>query len=194
MSKSIYDAYVIKRGGDSSDSEFCLVGHQNIVGFDEWILDTGCTSHICSYKEWFFNFEEVDGGAIYMGSGDVSHITGMGSIRLRNHDGSTRVLKDVRYVLKLKKNIISLGALESKGLVVIIRNGVVKVISCTLMVMKDTIRNNLYSYKVCGLIIGGGSCANNASSLLVENLQLPTLKHPKPYKLQWLNDSGEVKV
>ena len=28
----------------------------------------------------------------------------------------------------------------------------------------------------------------------MEKLQLPTLKHPKPYKLQWLNDSGEVKV
>ena len=25
-------------------------------------------------------------------------------------------------------------------------------------------------------------------------LNLPTLKHPRPYKLQWLNDCGEVKV
>ena len=23
---------------------------------------------------------------------------------------------------------------------------------------------------------------------------MPTSKHPRPYKLQWLNDSGEVKV
>ena len=52
-----------------------------------------------------------------MGSGDVSHITRMGLIRLRNHDGSIRVLTDVRYVLKLKKNLISLEALEAKGLV-----------------------------------------------------------------------------
>ena len=33
-----------------------------------------------------------------------------------------------------------------------------------------------------------------ASTTLVENLNLPTLKHPLPYKLQWLNDRGEVKV
>ena len=32
-----------------------------------------------------------------------------------------------------------------------------------------------------------------ASTTLVENLNLPTLKHPRPYKLQWLNDCGEVK-
>ena len=44
------------------------------------------------------------------------------------------------------------------------------------------------------MIIDGGSCANVAGALLVEKLQLPTLKHPKPYKLQWLNDSEEVKV
>ena len=25
----------------TSDLEFCLVGHQNIVGFDEWIFDLG---------------------------------------------------------------------------------------------------------------------------------------------------------
>ncbi|XP_042441345.1 uncharacterized protein LOC122026681 [Zingiber officinale] len=37
-------------------------------------------------------------------------------------------------------------------------------------------------------------CVNVASKLMVDKLGLPTLKHPKPYKLQWLNDSGEMKV
>ena len=37
-------------------------------------------------------------------------------------------------------------------------------------------------------------CTNVASALMVEKLKLPTLKHPRPYKLQWLNDCGEVKV
>ena len=33
---------------------------------------------MCPHKEyWFFKFEEVDGGVVYMGSGDVSYITGM---------------------------------------------------------------------------------------------------------------------
>jgi hypothetical protein len=34
--------------------------------------------------------------------------------------------------------------------------------------------------KVCSMIIDGGSCTNVASTILVENLSLPTLKHPKP--------------
>ena len=44
------------------------------------------------------------------------------------------------------------------------------------------------------MIIDGGSCTNVASTELVGKLALPTLKHPRPYKLQWLNKSGEVKV
>ncbi|XP_059446591.1 uncharacterized protein LOC132178154, partial [Corylus avellana] len=48
--------------------------------------------------------------------------------------------------------------------------------------------------KVCSMIIDGGSCTNVASTTLVEKLNLPTLKHSRSYKLQWLNDCGEVKV
>ena len=48
--------------------------------------------------------------------------------------------------------------------------------------------------KVCSIIIDGVSCSNVASNTLVEKLGLPLLKHPRPYKLQWLNNCGEVKV
>ncbi|XP_016729992.1 uncharacterized protein [Gossypium hirsutum] len=47
--------------------------------------------------------------------------------------------------------------------------------------------------KVCSVIIDGGSCTNVASMMMVEKLGLPTTKHPSPYKLQWLNDGGELK-
>ena len=48
--------------------------------------------------------------------------------------------------------------------------------------------------KVCSVVIDGGSCTNIASMELVEKLSLPTMKHLMPYKLEWLNNSGEVKV
>nr|XP_027101382.1 uncharacterized protein LOC113721872 [Coffea arabica] len=46
--------------------------------------------------------------------------------------------------------------------------------------------------KVCSLVIDPGSCTNVASALMVKKLNLPTSEHPRPYKLQWLNNSGEV--
>jgi len=48
--------------------------------------------------------------------------------------------------------------------------------------------------KVCSMIIDGGSCANIASDTLVKKLKLSCIKHLRPYRLQWLNECGEVKV
>ena len=48
--------------------------------------------------------------------------------------------------------------------------------------------------KIYSVVIDGGSCTNVVSNLMVEKLDLPTIKHPQLYKLQWLNDSGEVNV
>ncbi|RDY12489.1 hypothetical protein CR513_02703, partial [Mucuna pruriens] len=46
--------------------------------------------------------------------------------------------------------------------------------------------------KQCSLIIDGGGSVNVASVRLVEKSNLPTLLHPRPYKLQWLNSKGEM--
>ncbi|XP_060190610.1 uncharacterized protein LOC132619861 [Lycium barbarum] len=48
--------------------------------------------------------------------------------------------------------------------------------------------------KVCSLIIDGGSCTNAVSQFLVESMKFPTHKHTKPYKLQWFNECGEMRV
>ena len=48
--------------------------------------------------------------------------------------------------------------------------------------------------KVVSLIIDSGSCVNVAIKLMVVKLGLATLRHPTPYMLQWLYNSGEVKV
>lgn len=58
-------------------------------------------------------------------------------------------------------------------------------------------RENLFHSKClikgngCVLIVDSGSCANVASTTLVSFLNL---KHANPYKLQWLNNCGELKV
>ncbi|XP_048502852.1 uncharacterized protein LOC104896849 [Beta vulgaris subsp. vulgaris] len=44
------------------------------------------------------------------------------------------------------------------------------------------------------LIVDGGSCANVVAGGLVNKLQLSTTRHPKPYKLKWLDEDNEVSV
>jgi len=64
----------------------------------------------------------------------------------------------------------------------------------------ETQRENIFqtrcliNHKVCVLIIDGGSCTNVSSKILVEKLNLPTILHSSPYKLQWLSKDEEMKV
>jgi hypothetical protein len=44
------------------------------------------------------------------------------------------------------------------------------------------------------VIIDGGSCHNLASDELCSRLQLVKKKHPRPYKVQWLSNSGTIQV
>lgn len=50
------------------------------------------------------------------------------------------------------------------------------------------------AYRLCSLIIDGGSCTNVDSSDMVTKLGLVTTGHPKPYALHWLNNGNKVKV
>jgi len=52
----------------------------------------------------------------------------------------------------------------------------------------------LINDKVCSMIIDSGSCTNIASVTLVRKLGLNTVKHERPYQLQWLNECGVVRV
>ena len=49
----------------------------------------------------------------------------------------------------------------------------------------------LINDKVCSMIIDSGSFTNVA---LVRKLGLNTIKHVRPYQLQWLNACGVVRV
>jgi len=66
--------------------------------------------------------------------------------------------------------------------------------------LDDTRRENIFhtrcliTNKLCSMIIDRGSCANVASTREVKKLDLPTISHTKPYKLQWLSAEGEIMV
>ena len=132
---------------EDDKSDFSLACVSSVTSTDEWLCDSACSFHMCFRKEWFFNFTELNGGVVYLANNQPCKIAEIGSISLKSHDGSTRVLTDVRYIPKLEKNLISLGTLESKGFTIIMQNGILKVVSGALVVMKGIRRNNLYLYQ-----------------------------------------------
>ncbi|KAG2687294.1 hypothetical protein I3760_09G044700 [Carya illinoinensis] len=126
------------------ESDFSLASSSSICRSDEWIMDSGCTYHMCPNRDWFTDFTKIDGGAVLMGNDSACKTQGIGSIRLKLHDGSVKTLTEVRYVLDLRKNLISLGSLDSKGFRIAIEDGTLKVLMRVQVAMKGFRRGNLY--------------------------------------------------
>ena len=82
-----------------------------------------------------------------MGDDHPCNVEEMSTVRIKMFDGIVRELKQVRYVPQLKRNLISAGTLEALGLVVSIRDGVLKMIKGSMVVMKGIRRENLYYLK-----------------------------------------------
>jgi len=75
-----------------------------------------------------------------------------------------------------------------------------RVLSVTAEKVDNGQRHNLFHThglikdKVCRIIVDNGSCNNIASQELVDRLGLKPRRHPSPYKMQWLNDCGALRV
>ncbi|KAK8949495.1 hypothetical protein KSP39_PZI005278 [Platanthera zijinensis] len=99
---------------DENDADVLHVSH-NSETTDSWIMDTGCSYHMCPNIKWFSSFRQCEGGRVRMGNQSGCKISGVGSIRIRMFDGVVRTLTNVRYVPELRKSLLSLGTLESAG-------------------------------------------------------------------------------
>ena len=53
------------------------------------------------------------GGVVLMGNNMSYKVIGIGTVRIKMHDGVVRTLIEVWHILDLKKNLISLGTLDS---------------------------------------------------------------------------------
>ena len=95
-------------------------------------------------REWFTTDEQVDGGNITMANCVVCKTVGIGSIKIRRHDGTFCTLNNVRHVPYLTKNMISLSLLDSKALSFRGGGGVVYVCKGLKDVLKGVKCGNLY--------------------------------------------------
>ncbi|KAH9722810.1 hypothetical protein KPL70_006849 [Citrus sinensis] len=135
------------RKDKGSDYSLSITPAAYVASLSEWILDTGATYHLCPIKEWFTDFRNLESGAVVMGNDQLCRTMGIGTIRLKMFDGMVRELKEVRFVPALKKNQISVGALEAKGYKVTIEDGIMKFTHGAMVILQGVRRHNLYYLK-----------------------------------------------
>ncbi|KAH9656609.1 hypothetical protein KPL70_022746 [Citrus sinensis] len=135
------------RKDEDSDYSLSITPAAYVASSSEWILDTGATYHLCPIKEWFTDFCNLESDAVVMGNDQPCRTMGIGTIRLKIFDGMVRELKEVRFVPVLKKNLISVGALEAKGYKVAIEDGIMKFTHGVMVILQGVRCHNLYYLK-----------------------------------------------
>ena len=70
-----------------------------------------------------------------MGDDRPCNMEGIGTVFIKMFDGMMRELKEVRYVAQLKKNLILVGALKVLGVEISGRDGVLKMLRGSMLIV-----------------------------------------------------------
>ncbi|KAL2254166.1 UNVERIFIED_CONTAM: Retrovirus-related Pol polyprotein from transposon TNT 1-94 [Sesamum indicum] len=82
---------------------------------DDWVVDSGASFHSCSNKDIMEPYTSGDFGLVYLADNKPLKIVGKGDVRIKSTNGSCWTLHDVRHIPGLKRNLISVGQLDSDG-------------------------------------------------------------------------------
>ena len=113
---------------DDTNTNNALTISLSVSQISEWILDSGCSYHMCPNREMFLDFKEFNGGVVYMSNDSTCKMMRIGSVQIKMFDEVVRKLNDVRYVPDLKKNLISLSVLDASGYRIILEGENLKVV------------------------------------------------------------------
>ncbi|GKV50375.1 hypothetical protein SLEP1_g57082 [Rubroshorea leprosula] len=144
---------------DNLDDEDCVLSVSTNSSGEEWILDSGCSFHVCPRRDWFETYKPAT-GTVVLGDDTTLPIVGIGNIRIKMYDGMVKTF-EVRHVPGLKKNLISMSELDSKGCRYSCVGGVLKVSKGALVILKGKKVGGLYHLQ--GSTVNG-TCAVSTSS------------------------------
>ncbi|KAG8477605.1 hypothetical protein CXB51_030323 [Gossypium anomalum] len=147
---------------DYSDGELLVASVNDSKVSEEWIFDSGCTFHMSPNRDWFTTYETVSEGVVLMGNNASCKIAGVGTIKVKMFDGVVRTLSDVRHVPELKRNLISLSTLDSKGYRYTAESRVLKISKGSLVVMKGQ-RKIAKLYVLQGSTVTGDAAVASSS-------------------------------
>ncbi|CAA7036221.1 unnamed protein product [Microthlaspi erraticum] len=134
----------VAEGDNMSEEDIALVAAGDTHQSDAWVLDTGASCHMCPRREWFSTYEHVESDSIKMANNDACKVAGIGSIKIRTHDGKFCTLKEVRHVPSMSMNLISLSLLDSRGFKYSGGDGVLNIFKDSDVMLKGILHGTLY--------------------------------------------------
>jgi hypothetical protein len=74
-----------------------------------WVVESGASFHATSHRKHFLDYVQGDFGQVHLGDDAPCKIVGMGKVKIKQCNGNQWLLKEVRHVPYLRKNLISIG-------------------------------------------------------------------------------------
>ncbi|CAH9104519.1 unnamed protein product, partial [Cuscuta europaea] len=110
------EAHVAENQG--SDEEVVLMAttmaESDLNCENTWYLDTGCSNHMSSRKDWFVELDENAKSKVRFADDSIINTEGRGKIQISCKDGKKALISDVLFVPAMRHNLLSLGQLLEK--------------------------------------------------------------------------------
>jgi hypothetical protein len=103
---------------------------------DVWLIDSGESYHMTPHKEWFCEYEQYDGGDVFLGDDSTTRIVGRGRVQMTLQDGRKRTLPGVLHILGLEKNLIFVSKMSDTGVHTLFQKDLCNMVRGVMVLMR----------------------------------------------------------
>lgn len=90
-----------------------IISVDNIT--DSWVVDSSSSFHATPHRKYFQDYVQCDFGQVRLDNDKPCNIVGKGKVQIKLQNGNQWLLKEVKHVPYLTKNLISIGQLRNEG-------------------------------------------------------------------------------
>jgi hypothetical protein len=119
-----------------------IISLDNIIEY--WVVDSGASFHATPHKKYFQDYVQGNFGQVYFSDDEPCQIVGMSKVQITQKNGNQWLLKKVRHIPDLRRNLISTGQLESEWCISTFTDKAWKVTKISLVMEKGEKVGTLY--------------------------------------------------
>ncbi len=101
----------------ANSSKTKYVAENDDDGFENWLMDSGATTHVVKTTKKMFNLKTaIDGEHVRVGSNETLKATAIGDVCLeQKHTNKRMILREVMVIPNFARNLINVGRLNENG-------------------------------------------------------------------------------
>ncbi|KAK2578197.1 hypothetical protein KPH14_011654 [Odynerus spinipes] len=137
---------------DRKMEDFCFNVHESQGNTSVWLIDSGATSHMTNYKNFFDKLEYRNLQKVTVANGKNAEIVGIGSGRLsfidENNSEVDIMLNDVLYVPELTDSLLSVKKLVDMDLEILFKESACRIFKGNAVIATINASSNMYPLRL----------------------------------------------